>query len=156
MIKPGSNIHTLMICMTFLAAFFLWGCSSSSDQKPGSHDEKFKKFMEFHGENPCTFRMYWQGCACGDEYPQYVVDSVMYSENLEPEYFINKEFSLELADSSLDSIVGFQPGCASGCHQFILSGNSMAYGYGMHRLFVKKAERMVNEACCRATAPQNR
>jgi hypothetical protein len=103
--KPERNKHALILGLAFLAAVFNWGCNPSSRPDSGSNDKQFKDYMEFHGENPCTFRMYFQGCACGLEYPQYVVDSVLYSENSEGDFFLNKEFTLEFADPNLESTV---------------------------------------------------
>lgn len=92
--------------------------------------------------------MRWQGCACGDEYPQYVVDSVYFSENEEPKFYFNKAFTLQCPTPDLERHTEILPDCPIGCQYFILTGNALSNGYGMHRLQVSEAERIIDPQCC--------
>lgn len=105
--------------------------------------------MMFSGENPITLQASFIGCACGLDYPQYHVDSVLSSENVPAEYFINKEISLKYKDAALEKTLAL-PDCATRCFHYILSGNMEHNGYGMHRLTVTKGHVALDSACCAA------
>lgn len=103
--------------------------------------------MTFSGENPITLQASFIGCACGLDYPQYHVDSVLSSENVPADYYHNKEISLQYKDAALEKSLAL-PDCATGCYHYLLSGNMEHNGYGMHRLTVSEGQVVLDSACC--------
>jgi hypothetical protein len=102
--------------------------------------------MMFDGENPITLQASFIGCACGLDYPQYHVDSVLHNENVPADYYINKEISLQYKDAALEKSLAL-PDCATGCYHYLLSGNMEHNGYGMHRLTVADGQVVLDSAC---------
>jgi hypothetical protein len=154
------------IVIVLLAAatvfFAVWGLgkpdcpgSGGTDAFAGEHPDSGKKqlpskqdkYFAFSGENLVTLRVSYIGCACGPEYPQYHIDSVLSTENEQAAYFPNKEISLVFVDAELEKRLA-GPDCASRCYHYILTGNFEANGYGMYRLRVTEGKVVVDDQCC--------
>ncbi len=138
--RPGNSLFTIIL-ITIISGFNLPGCKSSGEYR------HIQKLMEFSGENPATFRVRFEGCACGEEYPEYVVDSVLYSENVEASFYLNKQFTLEYQDPSWEQKFQLR-NCKRDCYYLILHGNAERNGYGMNRLFVDSGTVHVDSTCC--------
>lgn len=114
---------------------------------PHIRESKTNSEMRFAGENYIKVRMSYRGCACGLEYPQYVVDSVLYSDDGNSEFYYNKEFKLQFSDSNLEEKLAL-PDCSTRCFFYIIGGNAQSNGYGMHRIQVREGELLLDRACC--------
>ncbi len=108
--------------------------------------QKYKKYMPFSGENQVKLKVSYVGCACGPEYPQYQVDSVLSADD-NASFLVNKLFTIkfanELQESELSDIK-----CDTQCYYYILTGNWMSNGFGMNRLVLETGEIIMDEACC--------
>ncbi len=87
--------------------------------------------------------MRYTGCACGVDYPQYVVDSVLFSENGADTYFINKEFSVAFPDSVTEN--SFSASGGSQSEYFIFEGTTQRNSLGMNRLLLEKGEKVAQK-----------
>jgi hypothetical protein len=140
LIRAATNMRGLVLGI-LIGILWISGCDSKV--VPACN----KDSMAFFGENPITLQASFIGCACGLDYPQYHVDSVLSSENVPADYYLNKEISLQYKDAALEKSLAL-PDCATGCYHYLLSGNMEHNGYGMHRLTVSDGQVVLDSACC--------
>jgi hypothetical protein len=104
--------------------------------------------FEVSGENLVTMQLSFIGCACGIDYPQYHVDSVLQSESDKygHTYYVNKEVNLRFDDLHLQKLLT-QNDCSGTCYSLELTGNIGGNQFGMHTLAVSSGKILRNYCC---------
>ena len=134
-----------------ILAFFM-SCSPTTEKNTAQHENSvvkselcIDKYMDFSGENEVSLRVNYIGCACGPEYPQFNIDSVIYSENVESYYYLNKEISLDFKNDEHEmEFTTLQDSCSTKCIRYLVNGNIKSNGYGMHQLNIAGFEAIID------------
>ena len=101
--------------------------------------------MEFLGSDKVKVRVKFEGCACGLDYPQYIIDSVVYTDSGWDAAYLNKNVYLQTTSIKHKSLL--QMTQASGCYTWIIKGKIQKNGYGMHQLIIETVERFIDKNC---------
>ena len=104
----------------------------------------YKRKLEFRGNTAVKLRIKLEGCACGLDYLQYVVDSVLYSDSDKNGYY-NKNVYLETTLRKHENLLEMNQ--ASGCYYWVITGKMQNNEYGMHQVVIEDIERFVHTNC---------
>jgi hypothetical protein len=104
----------------------------------------YKRKLEFKGNTAVKLRIKFEGCACGLDYPQYVVDSVFYTE-IDKDGYYNKNVYLETTLKKHENLLEMNQ--ASGCYYWVITGKMQNNEYGMHQVVIEDIERFVHQNC---------
>ena len=104
----------------------------------------YKRKLEFRGNTAVKLRIKFEGCACGLDYLQYVVDSVLYSDSDKNGYY-NKNVYLETTLRKHENLLEMNH--ASGCYYWVITGKMQNNEYGMHQVVIEDIERFVHTNC---------
>ncbi len=147
MINWGMTERNWLVRRRFFAGVLVLGLFSmllgacQKERNPDPECLHTQKQMQYSGENHAVLRMTYTGCACGVDYPQYVVDSVLFSESEDETYFINKEFSVVFPDTVTESALAAS-GTSTKSDYFIFEGTTQRNSFGMNRLLLEKGEKV--------------
>lgn len=104
----------------------------------------YKSKLAFWGNTVVKLRIKFEGCACGLDYPQYVVDSVLYSDFDKNGYY-NKNVYLHTTLKKHENLLEMKQ--ASGCYYWVITGKMQSNEYGMHQVVIEDIERFLHKNC---------
>jgi hypothetical protein len=127
----------------YLLIFLFYSCDNSSKIKLS----KLEKKLEYNREDSVSLKLKDMGYACGECFPQYRIDSVLYSENGNFDFYLNKEIHLTFMEKGLKEEFNNLK-CSGFCYDYYLSGIFRRNRMGIGKLEAISGRIIENKDCC--------
>jgi len=138
-VKDGRFLFLIFLLL------MLFSCESNRVNDP--EISRLKKSLRYKIQDSVELNLSFMGYACGDCYPQYRVDSVLFSENGDYDFYFNKEIHVELQNNELEKKENNLK-CSGTCYNYQLVGHFMRNELGIGKLVAFKGEIKEDKICC--------
>lgn len=141
----GYNVLAILIALIFSA------CESPAQVTISKEEiaeyNKVKQRMLFSKQDSVCIKLSYMAYACGDCYPQYRIDSVLYSREIDKSFYLNKEVYVEfVAESLRKQTEAFD--CSGQCYSYLISGILKRNGFGILKLEAVEGTISKIKVCC--------
>lgn len=135
----------------FISAFLLLNslCFAQVQitEKEYAEYKRIKSKLEYSYRDSVRIKLSDRAYACGDCYPNYRIEAVVFSEEPDKSYYFNKEIYVKFIDENLSKELEILK-CRTTCYTYVLHGIMKQNGYGSLLLEAVGGVIMSDADCC--------